>query len=151
MADALTVPTCIWTRNSVLMRRAASLSPSPRVAHSASICKDRGLVASAIDVARSTAGENPDMLTADVSWQGVRGGMVSLLNCDDGRECASSMKTMEGARSRARLNSCATSFSLSPIHFDTCSSTSMRESTQQTLGTGHCQLCKQDRGSALDD
>ena len=28
----------------------------------------------------------------------------------------SSMKTMDGARSRARLNSCATSFSLSPIH-----------------------------------
>ena len=29
---------CIWTRNSVLIRRAASLSPSPRVLHSASIC-----------------------------------------------------------------------------------------------------------------
>jgi hypothetical protein len=32
---------------------------------------------------------------------------------------ASSMKMMEGARSRAMLNSWLTSFSLSPIHLDT--------------------------------
>ena len=84
---------CICTRISVLMRRAASLSPaSPRAPHNESICGRPGRAWS-----RAVSAQGDSVFLSHTS----------------------SIKMMAGALSRAIANSWLTSFSDSPIHLDT--------------------------------
>ena len=101
--SSLPCPTpCICTRNSVLMRRAASLSPSPRVLHSASICAPR---------ARLVCEGGGDTEAASHPYRGAAAPPQRLL-----LPPTSSMKMMVGLFSRASANRLLTSFSDSPSH-----------------------------------
>lgn len=56
-ASVLLMP-CIWTKNSVLILLAASLSESPRVLHKASICSRHERVVSFLSMEASSALED---------------------------------------------------------------------------------------------